>query len=41
MDGKKKGPFFQFPENFTLIKGSKDLLDSENFVLLSLLLHEI
>ena len=38
---KKKSPFFQFPENFTFIKGSKDLLDSENFVLLSLLLHEI
>ena len=37
MDGKKKVLFFQyFPENFTFIKGNKDLLDSENFILLSL-----
>ena len=34
---KKRVLFFQyFPENFTCIKGNKDLLDSENFILLSL-----
>ena len=38
MDGKKRVLFLQFPENFTFIKGNKDLLDSENFILLSLLL---
>ena len=37
MDGKKS-PFFQFPENFIFIKGNKDPLGSENFILLSLLL---
>ena len=38
---EKKSSFFQFPENFIFIKGNRDPLGFENFILLSLLLHEI
>ena len=39
---EKKSFCLQFPENFlSTKKGNKDLLDSENFIFVSFLLHEI